>query len=108
MQGLQRIPPGIHFCFNYHHILIFSFCSTLTLSLFSAKTGKVVGSVVPYEHESVAKDSYDPRTLIRGTMLPSLAVPPAYCYQRSTSGNRERLATEVDKGLLLQATHGQQ
>ncbi|KAL1332290.1 hypothetical protein AAHE18_11G017200 [Arachis hypogaea] len=31
-----------------------------------AKPGKVVGPVGPYEYASVVKDSYDPRTLVRG------------------------------------------
>ncbi|KAI9092773.1 hypothetical protein K1719_027570 [Acacia pycnantha] len=71
-----------------------------------AKPGKVVGPVVPYEYASVVKDSYDPRTFIRGSMLPSQAVHPAYYYQRSSSGNQERSATtESDKGVSMQAKH---
>ncbi|KAK7276771.1 hypothetical protein RIF29_17917 [Crotalaria pallida] len=76
-----------------------------------AKPGKVVGPVVPYEYASVVKDSYDPRTFIRGSVLPSQPIPPpTYYYQRSNSGNQERLAaTEADKGVSLQqAKHAQQ
>lgn len=75
------------------------------LFFFSAKPGKVVGPVAPYEYASVVKDSYDPRAFIRGSMLPSQAVPPVYYYQRSSSGNQERSATEADKGVPLQAKH---
>lgn len=82
------------------------------LSFFlSAKPGKVVGPVVPYEYGSVVKDSYDPRAFIRGSVLPAQPVPQAYYYQRPTStGNQERpAATEADKGgVPLQAKHAQQ
>ncbi|KAJ1441417.1 Protein kinase domain [Sesbania bispinosa] len=73
-----------------------------------AKPGKVVGPVVPYEYGSVVKDSYDPRTFIRGSMVPSQTIHPAYYYQRPSTGNQERLATETDKGVPLQAKHAQQ
>ncbi|KAE9614826.1 hypothetical protein Lal_00035967 [Lupinus albus] len=74
-----------------------------------AKPGKVVGSVVPYEYASVVKDSYDPRTFIRGSVLPTQPIPPTYYYQRSTSGSQERPApTEADNGVSLQAKHAQQ
>ena len=75
---------------------------------FLAKPGKVVGPVVPYEYGGVVKDSYDPRAFIRGSVFPSQAVPPAYYYQRSGTGNQERSTTEDDKGLPLQAKHAQQ
>lgn len=86
---------------------ITSVINTLTF-LFSAKPGKVVGPVVPYEYASVIKDSYDPRTFIRGSVLPSQPIPPTYYYQRSSSGNQERPATEADKGVSLQTKHAQQ
>ncbi|MED6108598.1 Mitogen-activated protein kinase 10 [Stylosanthes scabra] len=71
-----------------------------------AKPGKVVGLVGPYEYGSVVKDSYDPRTLVRGPVVPSQPVPTAYYYQSSSTGHRQ--ATEADKGVPMQATHGQQ
>ena len=72
-----------------------------------AKPGKVVGPVGPYEYASVVKDSYDPRTLVRGSVVPSQPVPTAYYYHSSSTSNRP--ATEADKGVPLQATtHGQQ
>ncbi|XP_014523310.1 mitogen-activated protein kinase 20 isoform X2 [Vigna radiata var. radiata] len=69
-----------------------------------AKPGKVVGPVVPYEYDNIVKDSYDPRSFIRGSVLPTQPVPPAYYYhQRSSTGNQERAATEADKIVPLQA-----
>ncbi|TKY46795.1 Mitogen-activated protein kinase 10 [Spatholobus suberectus] len=73
-----------------------------------SKPGKVVGPVVPYEYGNIVKDSYDPRSFIRGSVLPTQPVPPAYYYQRSSTGNQERPATEADKSVPLQAKHGQQ
>ncbi|XP_019456711.1 PREDICTED: mitogen-activated protein kinase 20-like isoform X2 [Lupinus angustifolius] len=83
IQGMQRIP--------------------------SAKPGNVVGPVVPYEYASVVKDSYDPRRFTRGSVLPSQSIAPTYYYQRSSSGNQEKAAAiETDKGVSVQAKHGQQ
>uniref|UniRef100_A0A0R0L305 mitogen-activated protein kinase n=1 Tax=Glycine max TaxID=3847 RepID=A0A0R0L305_SOYBN len=55
-----------------------------------AKPGKVVGPVIPYEYASVVKGTYDPRTFMRGSVLPSQPIPPTNHYQRSTSGKQER------------------
>lgn len=41
-------------------------------------------------------------------MLPTQPVPPAYYYQRSSTGNQERPATEANKSVPLQAKHAQQ
>jgi len=46
--------------------------------LFSETPGKVVRPVVKYEHGSIVSDSYDPRTSVRGYLLPSQSIPPAY------------------------------
>ncbi|KAI9176960.1 hypothetical protein LWI28_009246 [Acer negundo] len=59
-----------------------------------AKPGKVVGPVVPYENTGVMKDSYDPRSFIRSTVVPQ-GVPPAYCYRKSSTGKQER-STSID------------
>ncbi|KAH1211509.1 Mitogen-activated protein kinase 20 [Glycine max] len=64
-----------------------------------AKPGKVVGPVIPYEYASVVKGTYDPRTFMRGSVLPSQPILPTNHYQRSTSGKQERSATEADKGV---------
>ncbi|XP_068494784.1 mitogen-activated protein kinase 20-like isoform X1 [Phaseolus vulgaris] len=74
-----------------------------------AKPGKVVGPVVPYDFDDIVKDSYNPRSFIRGSVLPTQPVPPAYYYhQRSSSGNQERAATEAGKSVPSQATHPQE
>ncbi|XP_020223860.1 mitogen-activated protein kinase 20 isoform X2 [Cajanus cajan] len=73
-----------------------------------AKPGKVVGPVVPYDYASVVKGSYDPRTFMRGSVLPSQPIPPTNHCQRSTSGKQERSAIEVDKGVSLQSKLAQQ
>ncbi|XP_027333898.1 mitogen-activated protein kinase 10-like isoform X2 [Abrus precatorius] len=52
-----------------------------------AKPVKVGGPVLPYDYASVVKESYDPRTFMRGSV------------QRSSSGIQERSATEADKGV---------
>ncbi|WP_407803790.1 hypothetical protein, partial [Staphylococcus aureus] len=51
-----------------------------------AKPGRVVGPVVPYENGNVLKDAYDRRTLVRSSMMPPQAVPPAYCYRKPSGG----------------------
>eukprot|EP00262_Sarcandra_glabra_P019198 TRINITY_DN7151_c1_g1_i1.p1 TRINITY_DN7151_c1_g1~~TRINITY_DN7151_c1_g1_i1.p1 ORF type:complete len:356 (-),score=72.15 TRINITY_DN7151_c1_g1_i1:368-1435(-) len=63
----------------------------------SAKPGKVVGPVImPYENGSI-KDQYDPRRMIRNSVLPP---QPAYCYHRnmakSERSQRECTATEAE------------
>lgn len=56
--------------------------------LFSARPGKVVGPVMPYESGSV-KDAYDPRRFIKNAVFPQQPViPPAYCHHGS-AGNSE-------------------
>nr|CAD1834284.1 unnamed protein product [Ananas comosus var. bracteatus] len=67
----------------------------------TARPGKVVGSVMPYENGTV-KDTYDPRRLIRNNpVIPTQPnMPPAYCYDRSTGkpecAGRDPLETERD------------
>ncbi|RDY02412.1 Mitogen-activated protein kinase 20 [Mucuna pruriens] len=73
-----------------------------------AKPGKVVGPVIPYEYASVVKGSYDPRTFMRGPVLPSQPIPSTNHYQRPTSRKQERSATESDKGVSLQSKLAQQ
>ncbi|KAL1307606.1 mitogen-activated protein kinase 20 isoform X1 [Arachis ipaensis] len=68
-----------------------------------AKPGKVVGPVVPYEYGSIVKDSFDPRTFIRGSFVPSQTVPATYYYQRSTTGHQD-----AEKGVPLKPKHGPQ
>ena len=74
---------------------------------YSAKPGKVVGPVAPYENGNV-KDAYDPRTVIRNAVLPPQAVPPAYYYRKSSTGNQERSATEAQRDLSSQVKQAPQ
>ncbi|KAJ1379688.1 Protein kinase domain [Sesbania bispinosa] len=61
-----------------------------TLALFfSEKPGKVVGPIVQYEYGSVVKGSYDPRTFIRGYVLPSQSIPN--CILSSNMKSRKPL-----------------
>ncbi|KAK3446239.1 hypothetical protein EUGRSUZ_A01974 [Eucalyptus grandis] len=71
-----------------------------------AKPGRVVGPVVPYENRHIAKDVYDPRTMIRGTVFPSQPMPPAYCYNKASMGKQERLGTEAEREVA--AAHAKQ
>ncbi|GKV15502.1 hypothetical protein SLEP1_g26289 [Rubroshorea leprosula] len=73
-----------------------------------AKPGKVVGPVVPYENGNIIKDTYDPRTFVRSTMVPTHAVPPAYSYCNSSAGNQDRSRMESDRELPSQAKQGPQ
>ncbi|XP_022774642.1 mitogen-activated protein kinase 20-like [Durio zibethinus] len=64
-----------------------------------AKPGKVVGPVVPYENGAIMKDTYDPRTCMRSTVLPPQPVLPAYSYHKSTTGKQERSTMESEREL---------
>ncbi|KAF2290610.1 hypothetical protein GH714_014691 [Hevea brasiliensis] len=59
-----------------------------------AKPGKVAGSVVPCDKGSIMKDAYDPRTFVRGSLLPAQGVPSAYGYRKSSTGKQETSALE--------------
>ncbi|RXH67702.1 hypothetical protein DVH24_027849 [Malus domestica] len=68
-----------------------------------AKPGRVVGPVAQCDNGSMMKDAYDRRTLVRGSVLPPQAVPPAYCYRKPSAGNQERSAVEGERDLSSQA-----
>lgn len=68
-----------------------------------AKPRKVVGPLAPPENGSAIKDAYDHRTLIRNAVLPSQALPPAYCYRRTSAGKQERCVGEAERDLSSQA-----
>ncbi|KAG7010426.1 Mitogen-activated protein kinase 20 [Cucurbita argyrosperma subsp. argyrosperma] len=65
----------------------------------AAKPGRVVGPVIADENGRVVKEPYDPRTLIRGAIL-----PPTYHYQKPIAGNQERSAAETKLDISLRAT----
>lgn len=61
-----------------------------------------MGPVVPYEN-GIIKDAYDPRRLIRNTVLPQ-AIPP-YCLRRSTTKpDRSDHAGEAERDLQPKPT----
>lgn len=68
----------------------------------TAKPGKVVGPVMPYDNLGV-KDSYDPRRLIRNnTVLPPQpsGIPPAYCLHRNSMTGKTESSCERGEGTL--------
>ncbi|KAL6286929.1 hypothetical protein ACE6H2_011319 [Prunus campanulata] len=73
-----------------------------------AKPGRVVGPVAQYENGNMMKDTYDRRTLVRSSVLPPQAVPPAYCYRKPGAGNQERSVVEVERDMSSQAKQAAQ
>ncbi|URD93811.1 mitogen-activated protein kinase [Musa troglodytarum] len=54
----------------------------------TARSGKVVGPIMPKESGSIFKDAYDPRHFARNPVLPVEPAIPPYCF-RSTNGRSE-------------------
>ncbi|OWM73297.1 hypothetical protein CDL15_Pgr001411 [Punica granatum] len=51
-----------------------------------ARPGRVVGPVAPYESGTTMKDAYDPRAVMRSTVLPPQSqLAPSYYYQKPSS-----------------------
>lgn len=106
-QAPQRISLGILFS----PILFFFPCDfdllflgyIVNLLFSSAKPGRVVGPVAPYENGCGVKEAYDPRIVTRNAALPLQAVPPAYCYQGNSMGKQERSAMETERERSSQA-----
>ncbi|THU46541.1 hypothetical protein C4D60_Mb09t06020 [Musa balbisiana] len=63
----------------------------------TARPGKVVGPVVPYESGSM-KDAYDPRRFIRNPVLPLQSTIPPFCFHgpagKLGSSNRDQVEAE--------------
>lgn len=56
-----------------------------------------MGSIVPYDNGTIMKDTYDPRAVTRGTVLPPQSLPPSYYYQKPSSvGKQERRGNGTD------------
>lgn len=85
------------FCF--YKLLIFAKCSFLGSS---AKPGRVVGPLPPYENGNLIKQAYDPRTLVRSAVIPTQVVHPAYCHRRNSAVNLER-TIELERDLASKA-----
>ena len=67
----------------------------------SAKPGRVVGTLPPYENGNLINEAYDPRSLIKSTAVPSQVIPPAYCYRRNSTVKQER-SVETERSLSSQ------
>lgn len=89
-------------------LLVFPFSFNWILVTYPAKPGRVVGPVAQYENGNMMKDTYDRRTLVRSSVLPPQAVPPAYCYRKPGAGNQERSVVEVERDLSSQAKQAAQ
>ncbi|THU55702.1 hypothetical protein C4D60_Mb11t09350 [Musa balbisiana] len=73
----------------------------------TAKPGRVVGSVLPYEHGG-PKDSYDPRRLIRNHGFPPPpVVPPTFCFNRAMANPTcsERNSVEAERLVMDRKPH---
>ncbi|CAK7351751.1 unnamed protein product [Dovyalis caffra] len=62
----------------------------------SAKPGRVVGSVVPYENGRNVKDAYDARMVYRNAVLPPQTVSP-HCFFRTNTMVQEKSISEPGK-----------
>ncbi|KAL7087232.1 hypothetical protein ACP275_13G054900 [Erythranthe tilingii] len=74
-----------------------------------AKPGKVVGPVLPYENGNPIKDSYDPRTVVKSTILSSHIIPSSNWYNRNGQGKTERsvdIAIEIDSNPFFMTRAG--
>ncbi|KAL7129152.1 hypothetical protein ABFS83_13G044800 [Erythranthe nasuta] len=74
-----------------------------------AKPGKVVGPVLPYENGNPIKDSYDPRTVVKSTVLSSHIIPSSNWYNRNGQGKTERsvdIAIEIDSNPFFMTRAG--
>lgn len=79
----------------------FSFLLILDSIYISAKPGRVVGPLPPYENGNLLNEAYDPRSLIKSTAVPSRVIPPAYCYRRYGTVKQERSA-ETERSVSTQ------
>ncbi|OMP08854.1 hypothetical protein COLO4_06053 [Corchorus olitorius] len=68
----------------------------------ASKTKKCSWPCCAYENGTIMKDAYDPRTFIRGTVLPPQAVHPAYTYHKSSTGKQEKSTMDSKRELVTQ------
>ncbi|KAL3612319.1 hypothetical protein D5086_003339 [Populus alba] len=62
----------------------------------SAKPGRVVGSVVPYDNGRNVKDAHDSRIFYRNSVLPPQTVSP-HCFFRANTMVQEKSISEPEK-----------
>ncbi|XP_075498021.1 mitogen-activated protein kinase 20-like isoform X2 [Primulina tabacum] len=67
--------------------------------IIQAKPVKVTVPVLPCEKGSAIKDTYDPRNLVRSTILPTQPPPLTYYYHRHGTGMPERSAAKTEREL---------
>ncbi|XP_008226354.1 PREDICTED: mitogen-activated protein kinase 19 [Prunus mume] len=60
----------------------------------TAKPGRVVGPVLPYENGRNIKETYDPRTFYRNAVLPPQSVSP-HCFFRTHTANQDKSGLEM-------------
>lgn len=82
----------------FSHLFHSSNIRFIDSSTLAAKPGRVVGPVIADENGRLVKEPYDPRTYIRGPIL-----PPAYHYQKPMVGNQERSVAETKLDISLRA-----
>ncbi|KAE8703341.1 Mitogen-activated protein kinase 18 [Hibiscus syriacus] len=62
----------------------------------SAKPGRIVGSVIPYENGKNTKDGFDAKILCRNAVLPPQTISP-HCYFRTTTTIQEKSVIQADR-----------
>lgn len=61
-----------------------------------------MGPVIPFESGTIMKDAYDPRAVMRSTVLPPQPLPPSYYYQKPSTVKQERREKRADPELARQ------
>lgn len=64
----------------------------------TAKPGRVIGSVVPYENGRNIKDSYDARISYRNAVLVPQNVSPHYFFRTNNTLNQEKAGVVAEAG----------
>ncbi|KAB2605437.1 mitogen-activated protein kinase 19-like [Pyrus ussuriensis x Pyrus communis] len=59
----------------------------------TAKPGRVVGPVLPYENGRNVKETYDPRTFSRNAVPPQSVTP--HCFFRTHTANQDKAGAEI-------------
>ncbi|KAM7495363.1 hypothetical protein LguiB_029972 [Lonicera macranthoides] len=68
----------------------------------TAKPGRVVGPVIPYDGNRGVKDVYDTRgACLRNAVLPPQIISPHYFFRTNNSGNKEKSRTQAESDCLL-------
>ena len=63
--------------------------------LCTAKPGRVVGSVIPYENGKNVKDGYDAKIFYRNAVLPQQSVSP-HCFLKTGTTNQEKSGIQAE------------